>query len=113
MISRGSSRLTARPMVSDLRSTPGPEVVVTPRRAAEGGSEGGADAGDLVLGLEGAHPELLVLGQLVEDVRGRGDRVGSEEEGQAAQQAGGDEPPGGGGVPGDVHVLAGLEDGRA
>ena len=30
MISSGSSRLTARPMVSDLRSTPGPEVVVTP-----------------------------------------------------------------------------------
>jgi hypothetical protein len=31
MISSGSSRLMARPMVSDLRSTPGPLVVVTPR----------------------------------------------------------------------------------
>ena len=51
-----------------------------PQRAAEGRAQGGADAGDLVLGLEGPHPELLVLGQLVEDVRGRGDRVGAEEQ---------------------------------
>ena len=31
---------------------PGPDVVVTPERAAERRAEGGADAGDLVLGLE-------------------------------------------------------------
>ena len=31
MISSGSSRLMARPIISDLRSMPGPEVVVTPR----------------------------------------------------------------------------------
>ena len=29
-MTRGSSRLTARPIVSDFRATPGPEVVVTP-----------------------------------------------------------------------------------
>ena len=51
-------------------------------RAAEGRADGGADAGDLVLGLEGAHAEVLVLGQLVEDVGGRGDRVRPEEQGQ-------------------------------
>ena len=68
--------------------------------------------GDLVLGLEGAHPELLVLGQLVEDVRGRGDRVGAEEQGETAAQRGGDEAPGHGRVAGDVGVLTGLEDGR-
>ncbi len=56
---------------------PGPEVVVTPRRPAERGAEGRADAGDLVLGLEGGHAEPLVLAQLVQDVRGRGDRVGA------------------------------------
>ena len=54
-----------------------------PEGPAEGGAEGGADAGDLVLGLEGPHPELLVLGQLVEDVRGRGDRVGARGTGAA------------------------------
>ena len=30
MINSGSSKLMARPMVSDFRSMPGPEVVVTP-----------------------------------------------------------------------------------
>src|SRR5438270_767294 len=44
--SSGSSRLIARPMVSDLRSTPGPLVVVTPRwppKAAPGGRRPRAD----------------------------------------------------------------------
>ena len=53
----GSSMLTARPMVSDLRSMPGPLVVVTAELAGEGGPEGGADAGDLVLGLHRPHAE--------------------------------------------------------
>ena len=34
MIRRGNSRLTARPIVSDLRSTPGPLVAVIPRLPA-------------------------------------------------------------------------------
>jgi len=57
----------ARPIISDFRSMPGPDVVVT-RGPAEGGTQGGADPRDLVLGLERADPELLVLGQLVQDV---------------------------------------------
>ncbi len=81
-------------------------------RTAEGGAQGGADTGDLVLGLEGPHAELLVLGQLVEDVRGRGDRVGAEEQREAAPQRRGHQAPGRGRVPGDVGVLARLEDGR-
>ena len=40
----------------------------------------GADTGDLVLGLERQHVEVLVLGQLVQDVRRRGDRVAAEHE---------------------------------
>ena len=36
--------------------------------AAVGRADGGADAGDLVLGLQRAHAEVLVLRQLVEDV---------------------------------------------
>jgi hypothetical protein len=78
---------TARPIVSDLRSMPGTAGGGDPEGPAEGGPDGGADAGDLVLGLEGADPEVLVLGQLVEDVRGRGDRVGAEEEGSLASWA--------------------------
>src|ERR687893_152237 len=83
MISRGSSRLTA-----------------------VGGADRGADAGDLVLGLQGAHPEVLVLGQLVQDVRRRRDRVGAEEQRQPRQLAGSDEPPGQRRVAVDVGVGA-------
>ena len=53
-----------------------------------------------------------MLGQLVQDVRGRGDGVGPEEEGQPTAVGSGDEPPGGGGVAGDVDVLARFELGR-
>ena len=38
-----------------------------------------ADAGDLVLGLERRDAEVLVLAQLVQDVRRRRDRVGAEQ----------------------------------
>ena len=77
MTSSGSSVITARPIVSDFSEMPGPEVVVTPSAPANDGADRGADAGDLVLGLEGGHAERLVLAQLVEDVGGRGDRVGA------------------------------------
>ena len=80
MITSGSSRLMASPTVSALRSTPGPARGGHAEGATEGGTEGGADPGDLVLGLKGPDAELLVLRQLVEDVRGGGDRVGAEEE---------------------------------
>ena len=46
-----------------------------PDVAPVAGPQSGADRGDLVLGLEGAHAEVLVLGQLVEHVAGRGYRV--------------------------------------
>ena len=71
----GSSRLTARPIASDLRSTPGPLVVVTPRWPANAAPIAAPIAGDLVLGLQRAHAEVLVLRQLVEDVGRRRDRV--------------------------------------
>ncbi len=57
----GSSVITARPTVSAFSATPGPEVVVHAERAAEGRAQGRADAGDLVLGLEGPDAEPLVL----------------------------------------------------
>ena len=57
----GSSRQTARPIVSALSARPGPRWSVTAERAAVGGAERGADAGDLVLGLEGPYAEVLAL----------------------------------------------------
>ncbi len=77
-ISSGSSIDTASDVVSLLSATPGPLVVVTPRWPANDGAERHADRGDLVLGLHGADPEVLVLGEFVEDVAGRGDRVRPE-----------------------------------
>jgi hypothetical protein len=55
-----SSVITARPIASDFSATPGPDVVVTPS-AAVGRADRRADAGDLVLGLEGHDVEVLVL----------------------------------------------------
>ena len=54
---------------------------------AVGGADGRADAGDLVLGLQGAHAEALVLRQLVEDVGRGGDRVRAEEQRQVGELA--------------------------
>ena len=82
MIISGSSRLIARPIVSrleaDARTARGRDAEV----AGERGAERGADAGDLVFGLQRAHAEVLVLRQLVEDVGRRRDRVRAEEQRQ-------------------------------
>ena len=77
--------------------------------AAEGGAERRAEAGDLVFGLERAHAEVLVLRQLVEDVRRRRDRVAAEQHRQLGELAGGDEPPRQRGVAGDVRVEPGRQ----
>ena len=76
----GSSSETARPIVSDFSATPGPRGRRDADGAAERGAERGADAGDLVLGLHRRHAEPLEAGERVEDVGGRGDRVGAEDE---------------------------------
>ena len=61
--------------------------------ARKGGSDGGADARDLVFGLHGLHPEVLALGQLLEDHRRRGDRVRTAEERQSGLLGGGAQAP--------------------
>ena len=61
--------------------------------AREGRADGRADAGDLVLGLHGLHPEVLALGQFFEDHRGRGDRVRTAEERKACLFGRGAESP--------------------
>ena len=56
-------------------------------RSAEGGAERRPRRGDLVLGLEGANAEVLQVRELLEDVRGRRDRVRAQEERKAGQLA--------------------------
>ena len=75
--------------------------------AGVGRTDRGTHPGDLVLGLERRHAEGLVLRQLVEDVGGRGDRVGAEEHREPGLHATGDEAVGQGEVAGDVAVGAG------
>ena len=58
-----------------------------------GRADGRADAGDLVFGLHGLHPEVLALGQLFEDHRGGGDGIRAAEERQPGLLGRGAEPP--------------------
>ena len=80
-------------------------------RPAIGRADGRPDGRDLVLGLEGLDPEVLVARQLVQDVRGRRDRVGAVKQRSLGQLRGSHEAEGRGLVAGDVAVLAGLEAG--
>src|ERR1019366_465677 len=84
---------------------------VAPEPAAEGTSGATAAAADLVLRLEGTDAESLQLGQLVQDVRGRRDRIGAQEQRQARAPGGGDEAVGQRGIAGDVAVGAWLQRG--
>ena len=106
--SSGSSRATARPIVSALRSMPGPLVTVTPEVAAEGGAERHVRGGDLVLGLHGANAEALVARELVQQLGGGRDGVAGEEQRQAAPDARRDQPKGRRLSPVDAAVGTGL-----
>ena len=72
-------------------------------------ADGGADRGDLVLGLERLDPERLVARQLVEDVRGRGDRVRAVEQLPIGQPRRGQEAERRRLVAGDVPIDARVE----
>ncbi|GBD42502.1 hypothetical protein HRbin39_01896 [bacterium HR39] len=73
-----------------------------------GRADGGADRGDLVLGLEGGHPEPAQAGELVEDGRGRGDGIGGIEQLQPGAAGAVDQPEGDGLVAGDGAIEARL-----
>jgi hypothetical protein len=79
------------------------------QRTAESRPQCRADARDLVLGLEGPYAEVLVLAQLVQDVRGRGDRVGAQEQREVGLARGRDQAVRQGQVPGDVPVRTDRE----
>ena len=64
----GSSVMTARPIVSALRSRPGPAGPGHGEVPGEGRSEGHVGRGDLVFRLHGDGAEVLVLGELMEQV---------------------------------------------
>ena len=82
-------------------------------RPAVARADGRADRGDLVLGLERLDPERLVAGQLVQDVRGRGDRVRAVEQLPVGQPRGGQEAERRRLVAGDVAIRARARDGPA
>ncbi len=67
--------------------------------------DGGADSGNLVLGLERLHAEVFLLRQFFENRGGRCDRIRPEEQRQVGGSRTGDEPPCECCVPGDVGVL--------
>ena len=77
--------------------------------ARERAADRDADRGDLVLGLHRAHAEVLVLRELVEDVRRGRDRVRRVEDRQLRHLARGDEAVGERDVAADVAVPAGRE----
>ncbi len=76
----GSSSITASPSVSAFRSMPGPLVPVTPRCPANDAPSAIAGGGDLVLGLEREHAEVLESRELVQQLGGRGDRIAGVEQ---------------------------------
>ena len=102
----GSSTIVARPIASVLSAMPGPAGRGDGERARVGGADRGGDGRDLVLGLEGDDPELLVHRQLVQDVGGRRDRVAALEEREPRLLRGGHEAEGERAVAGEVAVDA-------
>ena len=78
-------------------------------RAGERRADGRGDRRDLVLRLERRQLEAPVLGELVQDVARRSDRVAAVEEPQARLLRRRDETERQRAVPGDVAVFAGLE----
>ena len=59
--------------------------------AGESGAEGDSDTCDLVLSLEGLHPEVAEAGDLMQHIARRGDRIRPQRDRQLGQLAGGDE----------------------
>ena len=92
----------------DTRTRGGGHAQVT----GEAGAQRGADAGDLVLGLEGGDAEPLVLAQLVQHVGGRGDRVGAQEHRQVGLARPGHQAVRQRDVARDLPVRAGRHRGR-
>ena len=109
MIRSGSSSVTAEPDRLRLQHDSGPGRGADAERTAERRPERRAGGRDLVLGLERPDAEVLVAGELLEDPRGRRDRVGAEEQRQPALASGRDEPERERPVAGDVAVRPGRE----
>ena len=92
----------------DARTTGGGDAEVAGERRAERH----AGRGNLVFCLHRAHAEVLVLGELVQDVAGGSDGITAEEHGQLRQLAGSDKAPRQCDVAADVGVLTRRHVGR-
>ena len=77
--------------------------------STKGGTDRGADSGNFIFSLEGANAVVLVLGQLVQNVRGGRDGIGSVEQFLFAEFRCGDQAPSESLVSHDVAVGARLE----
>ncbi len=73
---------------------PGPLEVVMAHGPAEAGANRGGDGRDFILGLEGAHAEVLMLGKLVKNVASRSDRIAAQEQLAVAALGGRDQAVG-------------------
>ena len=69
-----------------------------------GRSDGGADAGYLVFGLQGLGAQALVDCEFLENIGGRRDWIRPAEEGQTALFGSGEKPPRSGLIAGDVAI---------
>ena len=76
-----------RPIVSDFSAMPGPDVVVTPSAPPNAAPSAAPTPAISSSAWKVRDAEALVLAQLVQDVGGRGDRVGAEEQRQAGLAA--------------------------
>ncbi len=113
MTRSGSSRLTAMPTDSDLRSAPGPLVVVTPSDPPKAAPMAAPTPAISSSACTVRTPKCLCLDSSwrMSDAGVIG--IGPEEQREMRLVRRGDEPPGQGGVAGDVGVDAGLERGRS
>ena len=95
-----------------LEIHPGPAGSSHPEAPAEGGAERHPRRRDLILGLDRAHAEAGMTGELVQELRRRRDRVAREQQGQVATHAGGDQAERQRGRPVHVAVSTGRDVGR-
>jgi len=83
-------------------------VLVAPSAAGEGGADGAADRGDLVLGLEHAHVGITIATELLHHLGRRGDRIAAQEQRQPGAPGGLHQALGECGIAADEAIDAGA-----
>ncbi len=89
-------------MASPFSASPGPEVLVQASLPAKEAPMADADTRNLILGLKSNGSQMLALGNLLQDLGGRGNGIGSQEELQSRLLSSSQQAPGSGLVAGNV-----------